>query len=254
MKHLNDEQLILHHYQESDEGPSMEAHLACCEACRARYQALSDALAAIPLMPVPERPADYGRRVWQRLRPRLDEPSPSFWRRLLVWPGLPGFPRWRPAPAMMLAVLVAFLGGAFWSHFVSRNVLAGRLRQELRAEVAVDFQSALKRSEERSANAIAGLEARLARASRAEARELARALTDLQGRARVEDREALLALLREWGDQNASAYVGLRQELEALASSTDRDLRRARYTLVELAAHTPWQEQPFERDKDNNQH
>lgn len=249
MKHLNDEQLIHYHYQQSDERRSVEAHLACCDACRARYRALNDTLSAIALMPVPERPAEYGTRVWRRLRPRLDGSSPSLWRRLFAWPSLAGFPRWWSAPAITAAVLVAFLGGAFLTHFVSKNVLAGRLRQELRAELVADFQSALRRSEQRSSNAMAVLEVRLAQAPKEQARELAQAMTSLQGRARVEDREALFALLRDWEEQNTSAYVELRQELEALASSTDREMRRARSTWFELAAHAPRQEQPFGTEK-----
>jgi hypothetical protein len=247
MKHLNDQQLVFHHYQEDDDRHAVEAHLAGCEACRARYQALRDVLSAIPALPVPERPADYGREVWQRLGPRLDECPPSFWRRLLARPGLPSFPRGWFAPAMTAVVLAAFLGGVFWSHPLSRDTLANRLRQELRQELAADFQRALDRSRAGSSNALAALEARMAKDSQAQAQQLVEALTEVLRRASAEDRQALLTLFRDWEAQNASAYAELRRELEELASLTDQEVRRARSKLFELAAHA--REPQFENHK-----
>ncbi|MBI5386402.1 MAG: hypothetical protein HZA90_17160 [Verrucomicrobia bacterium] len=249
MKHLSDEQLVFHHYQVSDDGHSVEAHLAGCEACRARYQALQDVLSAIPVTPVPERSADYGRQVWQRLQPRLDECVVPFWRRLFERPSLPSLPRWWLAPAMTALVLAAFLVGLFWSRSRAQDTLASRLRQELRQELVADFQSALNRSQERSSNALAALEARLANDSKAEARQLVQALHDMLGRARAEDRQMLLAMFRNWEEDNAAAYVTLRQDLEELASLTDKEMRRARSILVELAAQTPPPDPPFRINK-----
>jgi hypothetical protein len=71
MKHLSDDLLVLHHYGESDEGPETEAHLAECEACRAEYAALARTLARVSAVQPPERPPDYGARVWARLEPGL---------------------------------------------------------------------------------------------------------------------------------------------------------------------------------------
>ncbi len=245
MKHLSDEQLVFHYYQEDEDRPSIEAHLAGCEACRARFQALRDALSALPPLPVPERPTDYGRQVWQRVRSRLEERPPSVWRRLLERASLPGLPRWGLAPTMTALVLAAFLAGAFGAHLGSRDALAGRLRQELRQELAADFQSALHQSQDRASNAMAALETRVARDSKAEARQLVQALTEVLSRARAEDRQALLALFQDWEERNAAGYVALRQELEELASQTDAEIRRAQSRLIELAAQAPPPEPPF---------
>ena len=249
MKHLSDEQLVFHHYQESDDRHSVEAHLAGCEACRARYQALQDVLSAIPVTPVPERSADYGRQVWQRLQPRLNEGAVPFWRRLFERPSLPSPPRWWLAPAMAALVLAAFLVGLFWSRPRTNDPLASRLRQELRQELAADFQSALNRSQEHSSNALAALEARLANDSKAEAKQLVQALHDVLGRARAEDRQMLLAMFHDWEEENAAAYVALRQDLEELASLTDEEMRRARSKLIELAAQASPPDPPFKINK-----
>ena len=249
MKHLSDEQLVFHHYQESDDRLSVEAHLASCEGCRARYQALQDVLSAIPVTPVPERSADYGRQVWQRLQPRLEECAVPFWRQLFEPPNLPRLPRWWLAPAMTALVLAAFLVGLFWSRPRTNDTLASRLRQELRQELAADFQSALNRSQDRSSNALAALEARLASDSKTEARQLVQAWHDVLGRVRAEDRQMLLAMFHDWEEENAAAYVALRQDLEELAMLTDKEMRRARSKLVELAAQAPPSDPPFKINK-----
>ena len=73
MDHPKDEDLILHYYGEGEDTLSLEAHLASCEGCREAYAALERDLAAVlEALPVPARGEDYGRRVWQRLSPRLE--------------------------------------------------------------------------------------------------------------------------------------------------------------------------------------
>ena len=140
---------------------------------------------------------------------------------------------------MTALVLTAFLAGLFWSRPKPNDALAGRLRQELRQELAADFQSALIRSQEHSSNALVALEARLANDSKAEAKQLVQAMHDVLGRARAADRQMLLAMFHDWEEENAAAYVALRRDLEELASLTDQEMRRARSKLVELAAQAP---------------
>ena len=71
--HLSEDELALHHYGESDDAAAAEAHLGACAECRASYAALQRIVAAVGSSegPVPERGPDFGRLMWQRLRPRL---------------------------------------------------------------------------------------------------------------------------------------------------------------------------------------
>ncbi len=112
MKHLNDEQLILHFYGECGEreAAGAEEHLAACQDCGGRFAALKLDLAAVEQAApaVPERDEAYGREVWQRVRPRLSErPEPLGWRSWFVMPRL----AW--AGAMAALLLVAFLAGTY---------------------------------------------------------------------------------------------------------------------------------------------
>ncbi|MGH9794529.1 MAG: hypothetical protein ACRD5G_07140 [Candidatus Acidiferrales bacterium] len=131
MKHLNEEQLILHFYRESGprEAAEAEEHLAACEDCCGRLAALKVDLAAVeqaaPAMP--ERNEGYGGEVWQRVRPRLGErPEPLGWRSWFAMPQL----AW--AGAMAALLLVAFLAGTYSNRSVdpgtggdARDAIAG---------------------------------------------------------------------------------------------------------------------------------
>lgn len=99
MNHFTEEQLILRYYGE--EASPMDEHLSSCEECRESYRKLQRILNTVESMPVPERPADYGMRVWNRVRPRIGVRP----RRWLSWR--------RPAIALAMASLVvtAFLAG-----------------------------------------------------------------------------------------------------------------------------------------------
>lgn len=108
MKHVTEEQLILHYYGESEDRQGIDNHLAGCDACRAQYRALEGLLAAVEVPPVPERSESYGSEVWQRLRPRLAEPAGFGWADFFQ-------PRrWTLAGAVATLVLAAFLLGRFW--------------------------------------------------------------------------------------------------------------------------------------------
>jgi hypothetical protein len=85
--HPGQDDLVLHHYGEGDARP-IEAHLAECEACRHELEAVRRTLALVPDAAVPERGADYGARVWERIQPRLAPRGARPWRALLVPVGL----------------------------------------------------------------------------------------------------------------------------------------------------------------------
>jgi hypothetical protein len=97
VSHLREEELVLHHYGEAEEPAELRAHLEACAECRDELARVRRVLAAAEL-PVPEPAADYGARVWERLRFRLPR------RRRLV-------PRFAVAAALAASLVVAFLIG-----------------------------------------------------------------------------------------------------------------------------------------------
>ncbi|HUE03877.1 MAG TPA: hypothetical protein VMR62_30265 [Bryobacteraceae bacterium] len=105
MNHLNEEQFVLYYYGEGDGSPAVRAHLDACESCRAAYANLQRVLNVVDALPVPERGANYGARVWHRLQPALG--GRRWWGN---WRAQAPVPRW--AAALLVATLVA---GAFWA-------------------------------------------------------------------------------------------------------------------------------------------
>ena len=55
MEHLNEEQLVLHYYDEADDAAGAGAHLAACGECRARYASIQRVLNPAGRLPVPAR-------------------------------------------------------------------------------------------------------------------------------------------------------------------------------------------------------
>jgi hypothetical protein len=106
MKHLSDEELILHFYGER--APGAGEHLQTCELCRGSFQQLGRVLHAVDALEVPERSDGYEARVWNRLAPDLNGRQAHWWNHLGSWLS----PRRLAAAAAMAALLVAaFLAG-----------------------------------------------------------------------------------------------------------------------------------------------
>jgi hypothetical protein len=101
MQHLNEEQLVLHHYHDGDGAVQVEEHLAGCAECRAQFETLRRVLALVDTLPIPDRGAGYSEQVWNRLRWKLGSER----RRVRHWQI--GF-----AAAAMLAI--AFVSGILW--------------------------------------------------------------------------------------------------------------------------------------------
>jgi predicted anti-sigma-YlaC factor YlaD len=75
MNHLTEQQLVLYHYGDADDGVDtvwIEEHLHACPACQADFDHLRRALSAVELLPVPDRPDGYGASVWARIQPSLE--------------------------------------------------------------------------------------------------------------------------------------------------------------------------------------
>jgi hypothetical protein len=106
VRHLTEEDLVLHHFSEGEPAASAEAHLAECAECRAALDALRRDLGAVSLPEPPERDADYGAQVWDRIAPQI---QPRVRHRALA------FRAWAPL-AMAASLVIAFLLGRHWPH------------------------------------------------------------------------------------------------------------------------------------------
>jgi len=95
MQHLNDEELIAHHYRDADASD----HLQACSECNEQYQTLRRVLTLVDTLPVPERDPGYSERVWNRVRWRLERRRERRW-------------RWMASVAAILAI--AFVTAQWW--------------------------------------------------------------------------------------------------------------------------------------------
>jgi Fatty acid synthase type I helical domain len=100
MNHISEEQLVLLYYGESTEASAIDQHLVDCEECRTEFRALKLVLNTVDSAPVPERSAEYGHEVWQRIEKRLGRRKRRSFTQWWMW-----------APAMATLVLAAFLAG-----------------------------------------------------------------------------------------------------------------------------------------------
>jgi hypothetical protein len=108
-RHLSDDEMILLHYDELKDGAAAR-HLESCDICRQGLEALAHSLAPLGRMQVPERGADYGAQVWERLAPKLE---PRTARRPPTSGGIFIAHRtaWAIAAAMILMLAAGFLAG-----------------------------------------------------------------------------------------------------------------------------------------------
>jgi hypothetical protein len=111
--HLTEEELILHYYSEETESPDAARRLEECGECRALYGSLQRTLNVVDTLPVPERDAEYGARVWRRIEAQVAG-SPSHWSAFRLWPRR--FPwHWAVAGTALAGLLVAaFLAGRYY--------------------------------------------------------------------------------------------------------------------------------------------
>jgi hypothetical protein len=110
MRHLTEDELILYYYREKGgvDRQQAEEHLQSCEHCRRELAGLTESLATVAALPVPERGENYGAEVWKQIRPRLDEGKGRCWNFLLP------LRTWALAGGMAALLVVAFWGGRFW--------------------------------------------------------------------------------------------------------------------------------------------
>ena len=105
MKHMTEQELIAYREGVADQRSAISDHLAACEECRAELDRIEAVLAALDSLPVPDPGADYGRRVWQQIAPRLPEKPERWWQ--------PWFEprRLTAVGAVAVLILAAFIAG-----------------------------------------------------------------------------------------------------------------------------------------------
>src|SRR5258708_19156558 len=105
MKHMTEEELIAFREGVGEQRAVISEHLAACEECRGEFERIEAVLAALDTLPVPEPGADYGRRVWAEIAPRLAE-KPVRWWQVWMQPR-----RLAAAGAVVALIIAAFVAG-----------------------------------------------------------------------------------------------------------------------------------------------
>jgi hypothetical protein len=109
MKHVSEEDLILHYYGEGADQGRVDRHLTSCVTCRMEFERLKRALALVDadgFSPATAPGPAFEREVWARLEPHLSRRH-SWFSRVFVTP------KWALASGFAVIVLVAFLAGRF---------------------------------------------------------------------------------------------------------------------------------------------
>jgi len=109
--------LIELYYGDLEGSAGAQDHLAGCKACGDDYRQLSNLLEIVKEAPVPERGEEYGREVYLRLLPALEQNAATDveprWSMLEAWKNFVRGWSWTGATAMAMLLLAAFLAGRF---------------------------------------------------------------------------------------------------------------------------------------------
>ena len=131
MRHLSDEDLVLHHYREDEDADARaaDAHLGDCDRCQREYRLLRRTLAAVDASDVPGRGEAYEREVWARLEPRLSADRTTRW-----W-GVFTLQRLALAGGLVVLLLAAFVAGHFWPRAIVPAPAQETGRQQVRERI-----------------------------------------------------------------------------------------------------------------------
>lgn len=108
MKHLSEEQIVLHYYGDADDEAQVRQHLTECSACHAEFERLQSLLGSVPPTEVPEPGSFFEEKMWLNVRDRLPEKPASV--KSLWATGR----KWALAGVMAMLLVGAFLAGRFW--------------------------------------------------------------------------------------------------------------------------------------------
>lgn len=136
MNHPNENELIAYREGELANREEITSHLEDCANCRKELKRIDAVLAALDAFPVADPGANYGRRVWQQIAPRLGEKPGRSWNSLFSDGGSAAWfapRRWAAVGAVAVLVMAAFLAGRLTKHPVSRNEVkdAARVRERV---------------------------------------------------------------------------------------------------------------------------
>jgi hypothetical protein len=107
MKHLSEEQIVLHCYGDAEDPEEIRRHLSQCSACRSEFERVQQLLQQIEPMEVPEPVAVFEEKTWLNLRDRLPGKAGGF-REWLVSPQ-----KWALAGVVAVLLVAAFLAGRY---------------------------------------------------------------------------------------------------------------------------------------------
>ena len=119
MNHPGENELIGYREGELSRREEIAAHLADCANCRKELERIDAVLAALDALPVEDPGADYGRRVWQQIAPRLGEKPRRSWNSPFADGGLAAWfapRRWAAVGAVAVLVIAAFIAGRWTKH------------------------------------------------------------------------------------------------------------------------------------------
>jgi len=123
MKHLTEEQIVLHCFGDANNSQAIERHLKICAECRGEFEQVRGLLQEIPATPAPEPPAYLEQKVWLNLRDRLPRHRASVWRELFA------NSKWVITSVMAILVIAAFLAGRYWPRSHDETPKAAQLAQ-----------------------------------------------------------------------------------------------------------------------------
>lgn len=107
MKHLSEEQIVLHCYGDAEDAEEVGRHLEECRVCQSEFERVQRLLEQIEPLEVPQPPAVFEEKTWLNLRDRLTAKRGGF-RKWILSP-----PRWALAGAVAVLLAAAFLAGRY---------------------------------------------------------------------------------------------------------------------------------------------
>ena len=115
MKHLSEEQIVLHYYGNAENDASVTQHITECSACREEFERVQAMLRQIEPIEVPEPPASLEEKTWLNVRDRLPE------RRSSLGSWLLSPKQWALAGSMIALLIAAFAAGRYWPKAPTQN-------------------------------------------------------------------------------------------------------------------------------------
>jgi len=107
MKHISEEQIVLHYYGDAEDTAGVAQHLGECAACRVEFERVQSILQHIEPVEIPEPSTAFEEKTWLNIRDRL--PEKRLWTAWLQSPK-----QWALAGSMVALLVAAFVAGRFW--------------------------------------------------------------------------------------------------------------------------------------------